>query len=444
MRIAAIGALLFGSTYGRTIDIARDLGVVAGDDGLGVCNQNTAKLNVGLAQLAPGDTLLVPNETFWFNGGVEGYNISDVTFMIDGTLKWQNNQTAWPRFTPTPDGKVKECMYFENLDNVTFTSSGTGTLDGNGEPWWGYISYLIIGENRPRLLHIEDAGNLLVENLLLRQSPYWTFYAHDINGIEIRDSAIEVHRDNASYHDLDDIGAFNTDGFDIAGANVYVHDVTVWNDDDCVCVKELDATAKRAKCSENWLVERVNASGVGLTIGSIGPSAHHTCVKNITFRDSEMVNTFKGIYMKSRPTDDPTDTGEITDVLYQNITINNASQWSIWIGPQQAFYGGACNLLWPDDPDLPCPVPSEMTWSNITLRDITVNGGSTSPGVVLGNQTNVMEGVLFDNVVVNNPSLNPLGDKYYICEATQGIATGGTRPVPPCFKEVDNHPVGGD
>jgi len=49
------------------------------------------------------------------------------------------------------------------------------------------------------------------------------------------------------------------------------------------------------------LFENIVASGVGLTVGSIGPSEAHTCVRNITFRNIEMPNTFKGIYMKSRP-----------------------------------------------------------------------------------------------------------------------------------------------
>ena len=41
--------------------------------------------------------------------------------------------------------------------------------------------------------------------------------------------------------------------------------------------------------SENMLFERINASGVGLTIGSIGTSV----VNNITFRDSFMYHTWK-------------------------------------------------------------------------------------------------------------------------------------------------------
>jgi hypothetical protein len=54
----------------------------------------------------------------------------------------------------------------------------------------------------------------------------------------------------------------------------------VWNQDDSFCVKD---------GSTNMVFERINASGVGLTIGSIGGSV----VKNITFRDAYMKNSVK-------------------------------------------------------------------------------------------------------------------------------------------------------
>ena len=64
------------------------------------------------------------------------------------------------------------------------------------------------------------------------------------------------------------------------------------------------------------LFENINASGVGLTIGSIGKSI----VNNITFRNCIMHNTYKGIYMKFR------DAGSISDILYENIIIDNPTQ----------------------------------------------------------------------------------------------------------------------
>lgn len=55
-----------------------------------------------------------------------------------------------------------------------------------------------------------------------------------------------MNRANGTTHDLAELGAFNTDGFDVAGKNVWIHDCTIWNDDDCVCVKELNGGNKRA------------------------------------------------------------------------------------------------------------------------------------------------------------------------------------------------------
>jgi len=63
------------------------------------------------------------------------------------------------------------------------------------------------------------------------------------------------------------------------------------------------------------LIERVNASGLGLTIGSIGGSV----VKNITFRDCYMHHTYKGIYLKFRDSETP---GYIEDILYENILMD--------------------------------------------------------------------------------------------------------------------------
>ena len=45
------------------------------------------------------------------------------------------------------------------------------------------------------------------------------------------------------------------------------------------------------------LFERINASGLGLTIGSVGSGE---TIKNITFRDCYMHKTSKGIYTKFR------------------------------------------------------------------------------------------------------------------------------------------------
>ena len=78
---------------------------------------------------------------------------------------------------------------------------------------------------------------------------------------------ISAARDKKDYHSAYDITAFNTDGFDISGENIYIHDCEIWNDDDCIAVKPQSITSKQSNCSRNMLFERINASGLGLTIG---------------------------------------------------------------------------------------------------------------------------------------------------------------------------------
>ena len=87
------------------------------------------------------------------------------------------------------------------MDNVTFTSNGVGTLDGNGERWWGIpgIGFLVRKEDRPNLFKSENSTNLLVENLFLVDSPHWTFETKNVDGLEIRNVEIEARRtDEAS------------------------------------------------------------------------------------------------------------------------------------------------------------------------------------------------------------------------------------------------------
>ena len=62
-----------------------------------------------------------------------------------------------------------------------------------------------------------------------------------------------------------------------------------------------------------------------------------------------------------------------------------------------------------------------------------------SPGVIMGNETMPALNITFDNVVVDTPGNSPWGNEYYYCKHVKGgVATGGTWPVPPCFKNISN------
>ena len=148
--------------------------------------------------------------------------------------------------------------------------------------------------------------------------------------------------------------------------------------------------------SENMLFERITASGIGLTIGSIGNSI----VNNITFRDCYMHHTWKGIYLKFRG-GDVTTGGRISNVLYENIYMESPSQFAVWLGPAQQSDSSSlcaahpCSLCWPQLESLgaQCNIQENFIFENITLRNVTIRDPKFSygQGVILGNPVTPMK-----------------------------------------------------
>ena len=433
--LSTIAATVSG---GRVYDFEKDANATAGEDAsTGVAIANSLHLNTTLALLQPGDELYIPNRTYMMMGGVVGVGLDRATIRVDGTLRFSDDIKRWPTAGKMP----LTALTFYNSTGLLFTSNGTGTLDGQGDKWWGIpgVGYLERGKNRPALLSMQNATGLIVERLSFVNSPRFHFISSGLVDATIRFCEVSARRSSSDSHTALDLTAFNTDGFDVAGRNIHVHDVTVWNQDDTVAIK-----ADKGMPTENVLVERVHASGVGLTIGSIG--AHE--VRNVTFRDVVMHHTSKGIYIKFR---DSGRNGSIRDVLYENIVIDTPSSWPIWIGPAQQdikgssggaynpCHGDPCSLCWPG------PFPSIHTtgnceavpglFSNITLRNISILNPQQSPGVIFGNDSQPIQGLVFDGVrVTNPPSDGAWGEAYYYCRGVaSGIAMGGTWPVPPCF-----------
>ena len=128
-----------------------------------------------------------------------------------------------------------------------------------------------------------QSTNILVENLLFNNPPFWATKFHDVRHLEIRWVGVNARRTTAHGHSLIDLSAFNTDGFDVSGQHIWIHDCEIVSQDDCITVKPSTFG------SAHMLFERINATGFGLVIGSIGPST----VRNITFRDCNLLNTVK-------------------------------------------------------------------------------------------------------------------------------------------------------
>ena len=276
--IATLAVLLACSPISATVVSFLDAGGIPGKSATtATAIANTALLNSTLASLLPGDTLLIPNKTFVVMGGAYATGLDNATIQLDGTFLWSSDTKAWP----SGKGSMpRTCLTLENTRGLRITSNGTGTLDGNGAKWWGIpgIGYLVRGKNRPPMLAVNNATDFLLEKLLFYQAPRFNFISSGLRNATIRYCDISARRTSLDSHTVLDITAFNTDGFDVSGKDIHIHDCSVWNQDDTFCIKA------SGEDTENVLIENVRASGVGLSIGSIGGQA----VRNITFRNVVM------------------------------------------------------------------------------------------------------------------------------------------------------------
>ena len=439
----AFVSLCSSFSFGAVLDYEAQFGAIPDADDFATLWSNGRALNASLAALRQFDTLLVPNRTYYLMGGIVGVGLHAVHLRLEGTLVFglrhesllsplvARYRAEWPRLGDGARAKVLPCVRLANSSGVVLTSSGVGTLEGAGAKWWGIpgVGYLVRTENRPRLLHLSSCKHVLVERLVLRNSPYWSFYCERCEELEVRQSSVEARRTSADRHTLVDLTAFNTDGFDLSHTRrAWIHDSSVWSQDDAFDVKG---------DSSDVLIERVEASGLGLTIGSIKDST----VRNVTFRDATLRHSVKGIYLKFKSA------GLVTGVTYENILIDRPESYAIWIGPAQQSdtrdpcYAGPCSLCWPQLPTAQCRAPAGALYADITLRNVTVLNPKTSPGVLLANETSPMRDITFDDVVVHNPGTRPWGDAFYKCEhVLGGRALGRTTPVPPCFEDLTAQP----
>ena len=101
---------------------------------MAVAVSNARIFNETLRKLKDGDRFLVPNETFYVMGGIQAEGVKNVIIQIDGTIIMSDDIKSWPR---DGEGNVRECLEFRNFQNVTITSKGVGTIDGQGRTWWG-------------------------------------------------------------------------------------------------------------------------------------------------------------------------------------------------------------------------------------------------------------------------------------------------------------------
>ena len=234
----------------------------------------------GTVVFRPGDYLtgalfVRSNTTMRVDEGVRLVAIQDDT-------SWPHVSSAYPQIRTRVQGVEMQwaaaIINIDHAENVTIT--GKGTIDGRGQSWWDH--YYLVGkpqhdkakvgwalnydEERPRTIETFESRNVVVKDVTLANSPFWTLHlaytdgAH-VDGVRIRNLM------NAS-------GRMpSTDGVDIdSSRNVLVENADIQANDDAIVIKSgRDGDGLRVdRPSENILIRNslVTAGAAGFTIGS--------------------------------------------------------------------------------------------------------------------------------------------------------------------------------
>ena len=395
LNIDDFGAISFDSSYNASIinGVAFNNAIYAANSG----SDRTVHIDKTYYML-PADTI---------------YNLTNVTIQLDGTLNaWAGDQSKWPT------GKSGGVLSFISIRNSTgLTLKGNGVVNGNGYLWWWNV--IVSGiDNRPMLIDIYIAKDLLVDGITMLNSPQYHLLIIDCLNVTVKNVIIHVDLNyNETIFNLIPTFPLNTDGIDIAGKDIYFKNLTIENYDDSVAVKPTRGfDSFLSNCTENLLIEDSYVKyGVGMSIGSVPPNENTACIRNVTFRNIYFQNPLKAIYIKPNPGDNGH--GLISDITYENIEIHDAIWWAIYIGTQQQHQphrdGTPCSFFYPL-PGTECVTNPRVTVQNIILRNVNIYGGILSPGVIICNSTNPCNGFLFDNVNVYSRSEIPF-KKGYLC-----------------------------
>ena len=213
----------------RTCDIT-DFGALG--DGR---TQNRPALLAALKACEGGGVIRIPP------GGVflaAPFNLtSNMVLQVEGTLLGTTNTSLVPLMAPFPsmggnqtrDGH--SCRYAPlvgafNQTNLTIT--GGGTIDGAGAWWWDHRSGMQI--EPPRLVEFQFVEDLVVRNIHLTNSPFWTVHPYASRRLHFSNVTITASGKGRN--------GLNTDGIDPDSCqDVLIEDYTYCAGDDAVAIK---------------------------------------------------------------------------------------------------------------------------------------------------------------------------------------------------------------
>ncbi|XP_040989736.1 probable polygalacturonase [Juglans microcarpa x Juglans regia] len=267
----------------------------------------------------------------------ESFNLtSHMTLYLakDAVIKATQDTWNWPLIAPLPSygrgrerpgGRYMSFIHADGVHDVVITGEN-GTIDGQGDIWWKMWRQRTLQFTRPNLVEFVNSKNIIISNVIFRNSPFWNIHPVYCSNVVVRFVTILAPPDSP-----------NTDGIDPdSSSHVCIEDSYISTGDDLVSVKSgwdeygigygrrsFDITIRRIAGSspfsgiaigsetsggvENVLAEHINLYNMGVGIHVKTNIGRGGLIRNITVSDVYMEIARKGIKIAGDVGDHPDD-----------------------------------------------------------------------------------------------------------------------------------------
>lgn len=204
--------------------------------------------------------------------------------------------------------------------DITVTGASGHVIDGNGAKWWDGKG-TNGGKTKPKFFYAHSLkGKSTIKGLNVKNTPVQGFSVNSSQGLTL--DSIKI--DNSAGDKTN--GGHNTDAFDVgSSSDITISNANIQNQDDCLAINSgTNIKFIGGTCS----------GGHGISIGSVGGRSDNT-VKGVTVQNSTIKNSQNGVRIKTVYGA----TGSVSDVTYENITLENIEKYGLVI--QQDYKNGS-------------------------------------------------------------------------------------------------------
>jgi polygalacturonase len=300
-------------------------------DGHTLCTEAIRKA-VAACSAAGGGHVIVPAGR-WLTDPIELLGNVDLHLEKEALVLFNPDHSAYPTLSASPNDAVMPPVYSLNQENIALT--GEGTLDGAGETWrpvkkekqtaeqwrqllssgvlspdgkiwWPNKDAMEHPNRRPVMVSFVNCRRILVQGVLLRNSPKFVFYPSRCTDLTLDHVKI-----------FNDWWAQNGDGIDISACKrVIVYACTVNAGDDGICMKSSGA-GPDGPALEDVIIAGctvLRAHG-GFVIGSnTDGGMHDIFVSDCTFAGTDIGLRFKSNMGRG---------GLVNDIFIRDIAMQN-------------------------------------------------------------------------------------------------------------------------